>query len=193
MADIMADIAPDWIGGPGQRITLKWVYLPVAIIRGHRTDKIPGPVNWSCIAVCKLEGGYEYQLLNKADGGKAPTGDDYRSVSKYLNWKVRHFGGHRRFREDRLPKGVGIFKTVVERGNSAQNKNGERNKMADAKLRIKMEYLEDGVVASDTVVSFYTMEYDKIVATQKAVANAITGLGDFAVAAKAADPVAPAA
>jgi hypothetical protein len=63
----------------------------------------------------------------------------------------------------------------------------EKLKMSDPKLRITMEYLGDnGEVQSDVVASFYTMGYPQIVATQKAIAGALTDLGDQNVAAQAA-------
>jgi hypothetical protein len=108
----------------------------------------------------------------------APTFAEHRAIKKYLA-SMGFIGISRR-----LKNGNVVMKMY---GNSAKTETVEKLKMSDPKLRITMEYLGDnGEVQSDVVASFYTMGYPQIVATQKAIAGALTDLGDQNVAAQAA-------
>jgi len=158
-------------------VTIEWLEPTVGLIR----FLYPGPADYPYRGVVNVHvTGTEYEFKGMVFHAEndAPTFAEHRAIKKYLA-SMGLVGISRR-----LKNGMVVTKMY---GNSAKTETVEKLKMANPKLRITMEYLgDDGVVASDVVASFYTMEYPQIVATQKAIAGALTDLGDQNVAAQAA-------
>jgi hypothetical protein len=159
-------------------VTIEWLEPTVGLIR----FLYPGPADYPYRGVVNVHiEGTEYEFKGMVFHAKndAPTFVEHRAIKRYL--AIMGLIGKSR----RLKNGVVVMKLYP--GNSAQTLNCGEMKMSDPKLRITMEYLGDnGEVQSDVVASFYTMGYPQIVATQKAIAGALTDLGDQNVAAQAA-------
>jgi len=164
----------DWESGTA---TIQWLAPTVGLIRFMYPTPAALPFRGvCCIEITGTE--YEFKGMVFRATDDAPTFAEHRAIKGYLA-SMGLIGKSRR-----LKSGNVVMKMY---GNSAKTETVEKLKMANPKLRITMEYLgDDGVVASDVVASFYTMEYPQIVATQKAIAGALTDLGDQNVAAQAA-------
>jgi hypothetical protein len=170
----MRPIDFDW---ESSTATIEWLSPTVGLIRFMYP--IPQALPFRGVCCVEITGNeYEFKGMVFRATDDAPTFAEHRAIKKYLA-SMGLIGKSRRLKNGNV--------VVKQYGNFAKTETVEKLKMSDPKLRITMEYLGDnGVVASDVVASFYTMEYPQIVATQKAVVGAITDLGDQNVAAQAA-------
>lgn len=158
-------------------VTIEWLEPTVGLIRFLYS----GPADYPYRGVVNVDiDGTEYEFKGMVFHAEndAPTFAEHRAIKRYLA-DMGLIGKSRRLKSGNV--------VVKMYGNFAKTETVEKLKMSDPKLRITMEYLGDnGEVQSDVVASFYTMGYPQIVATQKAIAGALTDLGDQNVAAQAA-------
>jgi hypothetical protein len=158
-------------------VTIEWLEPTVGLIRFLYPGWGEFPYR-GVVSVHIEDASYEFKGMVFHEKDDAPTLAEHRAIKLYLA-SMGLIGKSRRLKNGKV--------VVKMYGNFAKTETVEKLKMSDPKLRITMEYLGDnGEVQSDVVASFYTMGYPQIVATQKAIAGALTDLGDQNVAAQAA-------
>lgn len=170
----MRPIEFDWESGTA---TIQWLAPTVGLIRFMYPTPAALPFRGVCCIDIKGKE-YEFKGMVFRASDDAPSLAEHRAVKGYLK-SLGYQGMARRLKNGKV--------VVKQYGNFAKTQTVENINMANPKLVVTMDFVdESGESAADVVATFKKMSYEQIVNTQKAVAGSILGLGDLNVAAKAA-------
>lgn len=158
-------------------VTIEWLEPTVGLIRFLYSGPADYPYR-GVVSVHVTGTEYEFKGMVFRASDDAPSLAEHRAVKGYLK-SLGYQGMARRLKNGKV--------VVKQYGNFAKTQTVENINMANPKLVVTMDFVdESGESAADVVATFKKMSYEQIVNTQKAVAGSIIGLGDLNVAAKAA-------